>query len=292
MQFRDWITTKQLVKNTRRLHVSWDELKKAFHLDQLEVRQWSGDVEQRGRARVAMEAQWNDTSSPYYNVWPVVIEPMQKIKLDLLCDYIRPPASPILLRFPAGQEPVTDAGIPIRCLMMTGALSRDHELELAVISQTDSIGDCLYFICFLLTKGKSLEEAIDGLGQEYCVDDDPATRAVNKLAVRFASALCLMKDDPDLIIPDVLDKDRASFSETGDQKYVDKAHRRGKFAWHIGSRLEVDPHYRRAHFGLRWTGEGRKLPRIVPIKGCIVKRHKLTQVPTGYAQEATENLEV
>ena len=79
----------------------------------------------------------------------------------------------------------------------------------------------------------------------------------------------------------MIDKRPQPFDETGDPKYVEKAHRRGKIGWKIGDRIEVDPHFRRPHFAIRWCEEGRRVPRLRPIKGCIVHRHKATTVPTG-----------
>ncbi len=103
-----------------------------------------------------------------------------------------------------------------------------------------------------------------------------------RVAVRIALSLCLLANDPDIIQPDVLADDRRKYEETGDQKYVDKAVRRGKRGWVVGAHLDVSPHWRRAHFGIRWTGKGAAVPKIVPIKGAVVKRSKLTDVPTGY----------
>jgi hypothetical protein len=67
---------------------------------------------------------------------------------------------------------------------------------------------------------------------------------------------------------DVLADDRAKFHETGDQKFVEKARRRGKVGWDVGRKIEVIPHYPRPHLILVWTGRGRAVPRIVPAS-CI-----------------------
>ena len=37
---------------------------------------------------------------------------------------------------------------------------------------------------------------------------------------------CLLENDPSVIEPDVLSKDRVKFGASGDHKYIDKAHRR------------------------------------------------------------------
>jgi hypothetical protein len=106
------------------------------------------------------------------------------------------------------------------------------------------------------------------------------------LALRIALTVILLADDPSIITPDVLSADRDRYeSETDEawkQRAVDRAKRRGIVGWNIGADYEVCPHYRRPHFGIRHTGKGRTIPRIVPIKGAVVHRSRLTEVPTGY----------
>ena len=63
-----------------------------------------------------------------------------------------------------------------------------------------------------------LSEINEGLGLSLLIDD----------CVRLCCSLCLLENDPSVIEPDVLSKDREKFEASGDAKYVDKAHRRGK----------------------------------------------------------------
>ncbi len=49
-------------------------------------------------------------------------------------------------------------------------------------------------------------------------------------------------NDPDAITPDVPADDRQKYEASGDQKYVDRAHRRGKLGWNVGQQIEVMPH--------------------------------------------------
>jgi hypothetical protein len=89
-----------------------------------------------------------------------------------------------------------------------------------------------------------------------------------------------------VIEADVLGKDQARFEESGDPKYIDKAHRRGKIGWNIGRQMEVCPHYRRPHMALVWTGQGRSVPKVVPRRGSVVHRDKLEKVPSGFGEQA------
>ena len=100
--------------------------------------------------------------------------------------------------------------------------------------------------------------------------------------VRLCCSLCLLENDPEIISPDVLSKDRDKFDQTGDARYVEKAHRRGKVGWNVGRHIEVAPHYRRPHMALVWTGTGRAIPKIVPRKGSVVHRELVEKVPSGF----------
>ncbi len=103
--------------------------------------------------------------------------------------------------------------------------------------------------------------------------------------VRLCCTLCLLENDPEIISPDVLADDRAKYEQTGDQRYVEKARRRGKVGWDVGRQLEVIPHYRRPHMALVWTGRGRAVPRVVPRRGSVVHREVVEKVPSGFGEE-------
>jgi hypothetical protein len=74
--------------------------------------------------------------------------------------------------------------------------------------------------------------------------------------VRLCCSLCLLENDPSIISPDVLADDRAKYEASGDQKYVDKAHRRGKVGWDVGKHIEVIPALPPPAHGLGLDGPG------------------------------------
>jgi hypothetical protein len=117
-------------------------------------------------------------------------------------------------------------------------------------------------------------------------DDPDLPYPVMLDCVRLCCTLCLLDEDPEVISPDVLAEDRAMYETTGDPKYVQKALRRGKVGWDIGRHIEVMPHYRRPHFALVWTGPGRKVPKVVKRKGCLVHREVVERIPTGFLGDA------
>jgi len=89
-----------------------------------------------------------------------------------------------------------------------------------------------------------------------------------------------LEDDPSVIEPDVLSKDRAKFDDTGDQRYVEKAHRRGEVVWIVGRRIEVAPHYRRPHLMLALVWTSQAVPKIVPRRDtpCVVRSWRRCRV--------------
>ena len=133
--------------------------------------------------------------------------------------------------------------------------------------------------------GLTVEQSLAGLGKG--VTADMGVQVPESLVtdcVRLCCSLCLLDNDPSVIEPDVLSKDRDKFEQTGDAKYVDKAHRRGKVGWNVGRHIEVIPHYRRPHMALVWTGTGRAVPKIVPRRGSVVHRELVEKVPSGWGE--------
>jgi hypothetical protein len=113
--------------------------------------------------------------------------------------------------------------------------------------------------------------------------------------VRLGITLCLLEDNPDLIEPDVLSKDRHRVKDADEellQRLIDKARRKGKYGFVVGKSMEqsiergeMSPHSRRPHPALVWTGEGRTVPKVVMRKGSLIHGKKVTNVPTGYKDD-------
>jgi hypothetical protein len=87
--------------------------------------------------------------------------------------------------------------------------------------------------------------------------------------VRLCCSLCLLENDPSVIELNVLSKDRDKFAASGDARYVDKAHRRGKIGWKVG------------------TWRGRAVPKVVPRRGSVVHRELVEKVLSGFGQQRT-----
>ena len=139
---------------------------------------------------------------------------------------------------------------------------------------------------FRREQGVTVEEALGELRSDGLAElGVQIPNALVTDCVRLCCSLCLLESDPTVISPDVLSKDRGKFDDTGDEKYIDKAHRRGKVGWDVGRHIEVIPHYRRPHMTLVWTGTGRAVPRIVPRRGSVVHREVVEKVPSGWEEK-------
>lgn len=241
------------------------------------------------RAQTESEARWIEADRPYYTIYPVAQDALGRVRLDLPCEIVRLPLPTLLLRFGNGQEPLCD-GRKLRTIFAAAVTVRGKENGLGVwcdFGEQRSLGPIKDFpiysyLSFSLAGERSVEEAITDLDQ---VEQDHESSAVTA-ALRYVIAVCLLGEESELVDPDILSKDRAAWdaAQTDEQRQaiIDRAQRRGKRGWLVGAHVEVAPHLRRPHVGLRWTGEGKKVPRIVPISGSIVRRKRLSDVPTGF----------
>ena len=215
------------------------------------------------------EAEWAELRMPYYNLWPGIISALTKLRLDIECDFFKLPMTPLLVRFPK---------------------SCDHPLKWSCDGKEWSIRYMMVSERMRLYKhllkypGWTIERSFEeipahesiSIGVEY-------PRQIIEDCARIACTLCLMAADPELVVPDVLAKDKAKFADTNDPALVERAHNRGKVGWDVGHNVEIAPHLRSSSpAALYWTGVGRKVPRIRFRKGCIVHRKRLSEVPTGF----------
>ena len=136
--------------------------------------------------------------------------------------------------------------------------------------------------------GLTLREALDALELDTSISwGVPVSLEVLTSIVKLVCSCCLLAADeePGIIEPEVLKRHEEKWAKTKDLKYAEKARKRGKFGWSIGKHLQVSPHYRSAHWAIRWTGPGRKIPKLRPIKGAWIHKSKVKELPTGFEDE-------
>ena len=227
---------------------------------------------------------WKESRCPYYKVWPAILPALTKVSLDVKLSDLSLGLRTILIRFAESNEP--DMGELGKMHWILTAYEQFSDCcSLAVetgLLHPSGFG-CGIFWLRTIDDG-TIEDQLSTVPPQS--NDDAITHSITPMSFRIALTVHLLADDPSIITPDVLAKDRDRYDSETDEKWkqraVDRARRRGVVGWNIGADYEVCPHYRRPHFGLRHTGKGGTVPRIVPIKGAVVHRSKLTEVPTGY----------
>ncbi len=243
--------------------------------------------------QVKSERFWEESRKPYYNVWPSIVPMLTRLNLDLDSSLIQLPLKALCIRLPKHQNPMSfqwqDEPHEIRSILLS-EINDGLGLSLLIdIGETINNGVFqvpLYtYRNFPRQEGLTVEQSLAGLGIGISAEDGVLIpEPLIDDCVRLCCSLCLLENDPSVIEPDVLSKDRAKFEDSADQRYVEKAHRRGKIGWNVGRRIEVAPHYRRPHMALVWTGRGRTVPKIVPRRGSVVHRELVQKVPSGFEE--------
>ena len=229
--------------------------------------------------QAGVEQRWFRAVRPYYKVWPAIASALIKIPLTAPGSSMSLPCSPIVIRISEGS-----AATSVKAVLVDIIEYNDGEwIGWRRLSIFISVGTTWESICMAMKPGENMEQSL-----ERAMKDSGRTDALPKYiydAMRLTVAVCLLANDPSIVTPDVLEADKeklATASEHEVQVLHEKARRRGKIGWSIGEAVEAMPHYRRPHFGIRHTGVGRGVPKIVPIKGAVVHRQKMSTVPTGF----------
>lgn len=247
-----------------------------------------GKISPEMDTQVSAECKWIKAHRPYYSVWPKVANSFVRTSLDCPGSAIQLPISPLLIRF-SEQPPFVVQGQQCHSVLCS---------HLQVREPDGSTSDGLVLWCDF---GEMNQGAPVHMYRAFSLDERPITEALDEARsihnglneeeenasldiLRVVLATCMVGEG-DMLEADVLAKDRAAYARTEDPKYIDKAHRRKKIGWHVGAKIESSPHIRVPHFGIRWMGKGRKIPRLRPIKGSVVNRKAVTQVPTGFMEE-------
>jgi hypothetical protein len=294
MKFHEWETRYQMYKKKYpEIKVNW----KHFYEELVESGRLAGQLSSGDGWTLLMEKFWYEESRPYYKVWPGIQKSLTRVSLDCSMRLLPLPKNKVIaIRLSEGEE--LDFGrTKVPSLIGACIESLDQQkIDLMMILKLPQFNSVLpgMLVCTTLTgtHGTIQEEIEERFSQEVqlattefpssLMQWDQEQLVGFKRAYKLFISLLLLMDDPSFIKPEVLASDREEFSRTKDEKLVEKAKRHGVVGWNVGEEYETIPHLRRPHFGLRWTGEGRQIPKIVPVKGSIVHRDKLTRVPTGY----------
>lgn len=243
-------------------------------------------------------AAWKFDRRPYYSIYPKIVDSLIKTPLTVACKDLKfpTPANTLLLRLARGHE--LDGIIKTIFISTVCEETNTHNKIIFMLMERM---DTNYEVALLSGRPDcTLEELITEKSQ-FSVDDsvvgvtEDGWEKHTAMGMRLSLGVALLDQDPEVIRPDVLERDRSRLDETIDpavmQRLMDRAHQRGKVGWVIGectdteSTREVAAHYRRGHWGFRWAGPGKSRLKWTKIKGSIVRRDKMTEVPTGYLDD-------
>lgn len=268
----------------------------------LSARAKNGPAFINAAAQLHGEMLWTQNDRPYYDLYPSVAEAFTKVDLEKLrCDDVHLPIPQLLIRLPVGREIEGPRGVKIRTILVA-----ETETVRGGVGPNAANGGRGWLVAVNdgTMSGKLPFHIVTG------IRFDPNTTIMDHLrwgdaakingetfdqqgiidSVKIIVTLCLLKNNPDLIEPIPLEADRAKWEQTHDLKLIQKAAGRGKRGWAIGRHIEVAPGFRRPHFAIRWCGPGGADPQLKPIKGCLVRRQKISEVPTDWLGPELESV--
>ena len=224
---------------------------------------------------------------PYYNIYPIVYQSLERTNLKVAADYIfDQELLSLAVCFPKGKELI--AGDYTVKSFLFCKISEPHRIAGLTINFEISGKADDYTTTFMFPSEKLLSDAIPTgdesrvVGESTQVSGRYAQHVQKCLAI--AIGVYLLSKDPENLIPVILRRDQ---KKTLSPRKLEEAIERAKRAHHktgftVGADWTVGPHVRRPHFALRWTGKGGDIPKLVPVKGTIVRGETLYDVPTGY----------
>lgn len=282
-KYTGWDMARNLVKGR---YSSYSHFYSEWFRDFTAARsQMSEHAYKTGVKQFMTEEAWYDIGRPYYNIYPGITPILCKVKHEKIpCNLINFPYTPILFRF-AEQDNLLEFGDGYKPQTI---LIESHPGELVLWID---FGEKEFDMPILTYKVLSLdrptiEDAINVLDTHHSINFGltiPQDIVLSCIRIVVATALLSTHSDDGLVEPDVLAADRDKFDKTNDQKFVDKAIRRGKKGFLVGRHIEMAPHYRSASpLALYWTGPGRTIPLYRWRSGCIVNRKVVDKLPTGY----------
>lgn len=258
----------------------------------------------------AVELSWVTHERPYYNVYPIAVEACLRTSLNMKWGDIAFPVRVLALRFVLGHEPLAIkaalARVPSDVKWSTGCAfhpSRKRAVDLlpcwpllANIQTTDDTGGVWTYSApdirdeVVSDSLVCMETALAKAGAHASIYDK------SNFLIRLLAFIGLLARGTDLITPAILASDREEYDTTTDEArkrwLEERARKKLGPSFDVGRRWEVEratsPHWRRPHLALFHTGPGRTVPVLKERSGCRVIPRDMSQVPTGFLGQETE----
>jgi hypothetical protein len=244
--------------------------------DSIQRQQFTDEIERATASsavlHLQMESLWECNRRPFLNCWPIVLQTANAIPDDATfrAEFALPEAV-IALRF--------RQGLVFGDRELVGAFVGKHDFGTAACAVfRDSYTD-------YITHAIQLCEADDDITWMPSESERDDFKRMMRFVVKLAITTGMLSTDVEWAERVILATDAGRLSEaklTVDEA-LSRAKSRGRYGWEFGKEQEshgVNPHWRRPHWGIRHTGKGGTIPKLVPVKGCIVE--KKFDIPTDF----------
>lgn len=300
MQFHDYTSSRNRMARyghdleARRIAKSLSSADfRQFFLDRLRGSEKLSDLDFQRFMSLSSEMVWVNDERPYYNVWPIVLDLISTVKLDLPFSSVQFPFPCMLFRFALGNEPggvatslvwwpdtsddTVQAGV---CCFFPGSMD---------VMSFQYTGKCSDTIESWLARAEN--EAGSKSGQHTMRKYSHARFDHVDIFIRLCVFVGLLSHETDLITPIVLAKDRNQYEDADpdtrrwlEERATRKLGRGFEFGKKLQEERDSSPHWRNPHLTLFWTGEGRTVPILKMRRGSLVqpKRVSMADVPTGF----------
>lgn len=226
-----------------------------------------------------LQSRWNTIKSPYYEIYPSIIDTFSRTSIDFESGWLDPPQNleTILLKFPVGSKQSWSLF----------SLMDEPDRKRKALSMVTYVKEKIISLSIALPYTTSIKDAVNAYASKamdmeihggFSVKD-----AIN--LVKIYVSLCLIGEDPEFVEPLILNADMANRGNKDLKSLAEKAKKRGKFGFSIGRTIEVCPHTRHPHLAWIRIGKGRQDKKLIKRKGSIVHKNKVVQVPTGFEGE-------
>jgi hypothetical protein len=244
--------------------------------------------ESRDAYHCFIEKQLIDSGVPFFNVYPKVLEAVCKTSLRVNPSKIEKSVihelKAICIKMPVGTFNDGFDSI-ILCLSELADRVKYSENGFDDIVNTGS-SSSISVIAVGDTGGFIMSSRLDKSFEDVAIKHDADLKGEAAPFLRIALGVMMLAADPDMLKPVLLKADEGK--TTPIEERIARAKNRGVHGFTIGEEIERCPHFRRPHFAIRWTGKGAEIPKLVPVKGAIVGKEKMTTVPTGYEEQSDE----
>lgn len=275
MKFHEYKLSKHIIDNPEIMKMSAYD-----YYDKSVRRLIAGDMPEKVADVLFAEHSYVDCKRPFYHVYPSVEKCLENTSLNFDLRQIGALPYTVAMCFAVGHEPRVRNGKVASMLV-------EHSTKIAIASTREVLDRPMLRLSFNVIKndGNVCFSSVN-YHSEGLISNVSAQLGDNRKLVSLAVGVSLLANDERFAEPILLKRDQdRTLDSDGVNRAIERARNRGLFGFSIGKGLEVSPHMRVPHFAIRWTGKGAEIPRLVPVKGCVVNRNKLFPIPTGYIDE-------